>query len=62
MDRNEQIKAVILSAFINYGDPDSRVDELSHDFLADGEPSVSREERETAYFAAMSDWQDQKRA
>ena len=62
MERNEQIEAVILSAFTNYGDPDSRVDELSHDFLADGEPSVSRQEREDAYFNAMALWVAQKQS
>ena len=56
MERNEEIQAVILSAFMNYGDSDSRVDELSAEFVYDGKPAITRWERDDAYAAAMYDW------
>ena len=61
MDRNDQIQAVILSAFEHYGDSDANVDELSAEFIYDGEPEITRWEREEAYGAAMYDWLAQKR-
>ena len=62
MERNEQIQAVILSAFQNYGNPNSRVDELSHDLVLDGEPMITNQERDDAYFKAMHQWVAQKRS
>lgn len=56
MQRTEEIQAVILSAFENFGDPDSRVDELSHGFVLDGLPMVTSQEREKAYFEALDQW------
>ena len=61
MERNDEIQAVILSAFEHYGNPDSNVDALSAEFLYDGKPEITRWEREEAYSAAMYDWVAQKR-